>query len=310
MPSTGEVLALCNDLSELNPLTSVVNPLEMSRQDMRIDSHQHFWHYSPAEHSWMSDEMAQLKRDFLPEDLQPLLKANGFDGCIAVQARQTLEETRWLLELADKHAFIKSVVGWVDLCSADLPHQLETFAAHPKFVGVRHIVQDEPDDAFVLRAEFLHGISQLKQYDLTYDLLLHPQHLRAAAQLVQKFPEQPFVLDHIGKPRIAESILSPWQEDLRELARSKNVLCKLSGMVTEAKWNQWKPSEFTPYLDVVVAAFTPERLMIGSDWPVCLLSADYAPTMQIVMDYFQQVSPAEQSSILGENCARFYGIDS
>jgi L-fuconolactonase len=301
---------VCNDSNELNLLMTVVNPLEVSRQDMHIDSHQHFWRYSPAEHAWMSDAMVQLKRNFLPEDLQPLLEANGFGGCIAVQARQSLEETLWLLELADKHAFIKGVVGWVDLCSTDLPSQLEIFAAHAKFVGVRHMVQDEPDDEFVLRREFLNGISQLKQYDLTYDLLLHPKHLRAATQLVQRFPEQPFVLDHIGKPRIAEGIFSPWQEDLRELATAKNVLCKLSGMVTEAKWNRWRPSEFVPCLDAVAEAFTPERLMIGSDWPVCLLSADYASAMRIVMDYFQQFSLGEQSSILGENCARFYGIES
>jgi L-fuconolactonase len=277
---------------------------------MRIDSHQHFWLYSPAEHTWMSDEMGGLKRDFLPEDLQPLLQSSGFDGCIAVQARQTLEETRWLLELADKHAFIKGVVGCVDLRSTDLPNQLETFAAYPKFVGVRHMVQDEPDDEFVLRAEFINGIAQLKQYDLTYDLLLHPKHLRVAAQLVQKFPEQPFVLDHIGKPRIAEGLLSPWQEDLRALASAQNVWCKLSGMVTEAKWNQWKPADFTPYFDSVVEAFTPERLMIGSDWPVCLLSGDYASTTQIAIDYVRQFPPAVQAGVLGENCARFYGVDS
>jgi L-fuconolactonase len=258
----------------------------------------------------MSDEMRQLKRDFLPEDLEPLLKSIGLDGCIAVQARQTLEETRWLLELAEKRAFIKGVVGWVDLCSADLPRQLETFATHPKFVGVRHIVQDEPDDEFILRSEFMNGITQLRRFDLTYDLLLYPKHLRVAAQLVQKFPEQPFVLDHIGKPKIAEGMLSPWREDLLELASAQNVLCKLSGVVTEAKWNRWKPAEFTRYLDSVVEAFTPERLMVGSDWPVCLLSGDYAPTMQIVIDYVQQFSPTAQSGILGGNCARFYGIDS
>ena len=275
---------------------------------MRIDSHQHFWHYSPIEHAWMSDEMGLLKRDFLPEDLAPLLKSIGLDGCIAVQARQTLEETRWLLELAEKHAFIKGVVGWVDLCSSDVQRQLEIFAAHPKFVGVRHIVQDEPDDEFVLRPEFMNGISQLNQFDLTYDLLLYPKHLRAAAQLVQKFPEQPFVLDHMGKPRIAEGILSPWREDLRELAGSQNVFCKLSGMVTEAKWNRWKPAEFTRYFDSVVEAFTPERLMVGSDWPVCLLSGDYRSTMQIVIDYIGQFSPGEQSGMLGGNCARFYEI--
>jgi L-fuconolactonase len=277
---------------------------------MRIDSHQHFWHYSPAEHAWMSHEMGQLKRDFLPEDLAPLLKSIGLDGCIAVQARQTLEETRWLLELSERHAFIKGVVGWVDLCSADLPRQLETFATHPKFVGVRHIVQDEPDDGFMLRPEFISGISQLRRFDLTYDLLLYPKHLRAATQLVQRFPEQPFALDHMGKPRIAEGLLSPWREDLRELAGSQNVLCKLSGMLTEAKWNQWKSAEFIRYFDSVVEAFTPERLMVGSDWPVCLLSGDYASAMQIVIDYVQQFSPAAQSGILGGNCARFYGIDS
>ena len=277
---------------------------------MRIDSHQRFWHYSSAEHTWMSDEMGQLKRDFSPEDLQSLLQSCGFDGCIAVQARQTLEETRWLLELAGKHAFIKGVVGWVDLCSADLPRQLETLATYPKFVGVRHMVQDEPDDEFIPRADFMNGISHLRRFDLTYDLLIHPKHLRAAAQLASKFPEQPFVLDHMAKPRIAEGLLSPWREDLRELARSRNVSCKLSGMVTETKWNQWKPSDFTRYLDSVVEAFTPDRLMAGSDWPVCLLSADYAATMQMVIDYAQQFSPAVQSGILGGNCARFYGIDS
>lgn len=277
---------------------------------MQIDSHQHFWHYSPAEHASMSDEMRVLKRDFLPEDLEPLIESAGFDGCIAVQASQTLEETRWLLELSEKHSFIKGVVGWVDLCSTDLRKQLETFAAHPKFVGVRHIVQDEPDDEFILRADFMNGISQLSQFSLTYDLLLYPRHLRAAAQMVRRFPEQPFVLDHMGKPRIAEGLLSPWREDLHELASARNVLCKLSGMVTEAEWNQWTSAEFVRYLDSVVEAFTPERLMIGSDWPVCLLSADYAATMRIVIEYVQQFSPETRSGILGENCARFYGLDS
>jgi L-fuconolactonase len=277
---------------------------------MRIDSHQHFWRYSPVEHNWMSDEMTQLKRDFLPEDLEPLIKSVGFDGCVAVQARQTLGETRWLLELSEKHAFIQGVVGWADLCSTDLRRQLEIFSTHPKFVGVRHMVQDEPDDEFVLRAEFMNGIAQLRQFDLTYDLLLYPRQLRAATQLVQKFPEQPFVLDHIGKPGIAEGLLSPWRENLLELARARNAWCKLSGMVTEAKWNQWKPADFTRYLDAVVDAFTPEHLMIGSDWPVCLLSGDYASTMEIVFDYVQQFSTEVQSAILGGNCARFYGINS
>jgi L-fuconolactonase len=180
----------------------------------------------------MSDERGLLKRDFLPEDLDPLLKSIGLDGCIAVQARQTLEETRWLLELAEKHAFIKGVVGWVDLCSSDVQRQLETFAAHPKFVGVRHIVQDEPDDEFVLRPEFMNSISQLNRFDLTYDLLLYPKHLRAAAQLVQKFPEQPFVLDHMGKPRI-----HPTYEDL-----SAGAPVYIAPR-TEKNWPQSPPSE-------------------------------------------------------------------
>jgi len=257
----------------------------------------------------MSDGMAQLKRDFLPEDLQPLLENIHFDGCIAVQASQTLKETSWLLELAAQHKFIKGVVGWVDLLSADLPDQLKSFAAHPKFVGVRHIVHDEPDDQFILRPEFMNGISRLREFELTYDLLLFPKHLRAAVQLVNRFPEQPFVLDHIAKPRIAEGLFSPWREDLQELARCPNVLCKLSGMVTEAAWNRWKPADFSRYLDNVVEAFTPHRLMIGSDWPVCTLAAGYAATMQIVIDYVEQFPPDVRLGILGGNCARFYKID-
>src|SRR5579863_1243445 len=234
------------------------DPLRRSgaAKEMRIDSHQHFWHYSPLEHPWMSDEMVQLRRDFLPDDLYPLLQGVGFDGCIAVQASQTLNETSWLLQLAGQHEFIKGVVGWVDLLSADLPRQLERFAAHPKFVGVRHLVQDEPDDEFMLRTDFVNGIAGLKLFDLTYDLLVFPKHLRAAAQLVQKFPQQRFVLDHMAKPRISEGLVFPWQEGLRELARFQNVSCKLSGMVTEAKWNRWDPAEFSIYLDTVVEAFT------------------------------------------------------
>jgi L-fuconolactonase len=276
---------------------------------MRIDSHQHFWHYSPTEHIWMTDQMAALKHAFLPENLQPLLAGIHFDGCIAVQARQNLEETRWLLELADQHEFIKGVVGWVDLRSEELPQQLERFARHPKLVGVRHLVQDEPDDNFMLRPEFSRGISQLRAFDLTYDLLLFPQHLKAAAQLVEEFPEQPFVLDHIAKPKIAEGLLSPWQEDLRQLAKLPNVTCKLSGMVTEAKWKQWHPGDFHRYLDIVFGAFGWNRLMIGSDWPVCLLSGEYEPVMKIVIDYVQKYSLEAQAAILGENCARFYRID-
>ena len=276
---------------------------------MRIDSHQHFWHYSPGEYLWISDRMAVLKHDFLPDDLQPLLQSIHFDGCVAVQARQNLEETRWLLELAEKYEFIDGVVGWVDLCSEKLPQQLQRFASNPKLAGVRHVVQDEPDDEFMLRPEFRRGISRLREFDLTYDLLLFPKHLKPAVQLVREFPEQPFVLDHIAKPMIAESLVSPWQEDLQQLAKLPNVSCKLSGMVTETRWKQWHADDFHRYLDIVFEAFGSARLMIGSDWPVCMLSGDYGPVMQLVIDYVQQFPIEVRTGILGTNCARFYGID-
>jgi len=277
---------------------------------MRIDAHQHFWHYSPTEHTWMSEAMGILKRDYLPEDLQPLLSSLRFDGCIAVQVRQSLEETRWLLELAERHDIIQGVVGWLDLRSPELPDQLEQFARHPKLVGLRHILQDEPDDAFMLRPEFRQGIAQLQPYGLVYDLLLFPKHLPFASKLVAEFPGQQFVLDHIAKPRIVDGQLSPWREDLRELATYPNVACKLSGMVTEAKWNGWLPEDFHSYLDTVFEAFGADRLMIGSDWPVCLLSGDYVSTMQIVMNYVKQLSIETQQAILGDNCARLYRINS
>jgi L-fuconolactonase len=276
---------------------------------MRIDSHQHFWRYSPTEHVWMTDAMRVIQRDFLPEDLQPLLAQLNLDGCVAVQARQSLEETRWLLELAERNSFIRGVVGWVDLCSPDLPEQLEEFAKHPRLAGVRHVVQDEPDDEFMLRPEFWRGIAQLRDFGLTYDLLLFPKHLPVAIQLVKEFPDQPFVLDHIAKPAIADGVLSPWREDLRRLAQFPNILCKLSGMVTETRWHAWQADDFRPYLDATLEAFGTGRVMIGSDWPVCTLSGDYLSTMQIVTEYVRQFSEAEQAAILGETCARFYGLD-
>jgi L-fuconolactonase len=276
---------------------------------MRLDAHQHFWRFSPSEYSWITDKMGILKHDFLPQDLEPLLASIGFDGCIAVQARQNLEETRWLLELAEKHTFIKGVVGWVDLRSDRLSAQLERFASHPKLVGVRHIVHDEADDNFMLGADFRCGIAQLLDFNLTYDLLLFPKHLPVAVQLVKEFPQQLFVLDHIAKPNIAEGLIDPWRENLKILADSPNVFCKLSGMVTEAKRNQWQPTDFYRYLDIVFEAFGSGRLMIGSDWPVCTLSGQYDAVMKIVMDYVRKLPPTAQAEILGDNCARFYQIE-
>jgi len=275
---------------------------------MRIDAHQHFWLYNDRDYGWLDESCEPIKRDFMPDDLKPHLESLGFEGSIAVQARQTLEETEWLLSLADQHASILGVVGWLDLCSDQIDEQLERYAAHPKLRGVRHIVQDEPDDEFVLRADFQRGISRLKDYGLTYDLLLFPRHLKPAIQLVERFPKQPFVLDHIAKPDIAGGVIAGWKEAIYELADHPNVCCKLSGMVTEASRGHWQAEDFRPYLDVVFDAFGVQRLMIGSDWPVCLVNGDYPSVMGIVIDYVKALPPADQEAVLGGNCARFYGV--
>jgi L-fuconolactonase len=275
---------------------------------MRVDSHQHFWRYDPAAFPWIKEGMDGLRRDYMPPDLEPLLRAAGFDGAIAVQARQVVEETEFLLHLADEHAFVKGVVGWVDLCSARVADQLARYAPHPKMVGVRHIVHDEPDDDFVLRKDFREGIARLREYNLTYDLLLFPRHVPRAVRLVEEFPDQPFVLDHIAKPIMRDGLFSPWREDVQRLAAFPNVSCKLSGLVTEAHWDRWRPEDIHPYLDVVAEAFGPSRLMIGSDWPVCTLAGDYRTTMALVVDYVQRLSISERDGILGSNAARLYGL--
>ncbi len=249
-----------------------------------------------------------MERDWLPQDLAALQEPLGFHGSVAVQARQSLDESRWLLELAESSTAIRGVVGWVDLRSSDVGSQLEFFAAHRKAVGVRHVLQDEPDDRFMLGVDFMRGIGQLKDHNLSYDLLIFPEQLAAAIEMVSKFPEQPFVLDHIAKPYIKEGILEPWAAQLSELAKRPNVWCKLSGMITEADPLCWKASDLRPYLDAVLDAFGPDRLMMGSDWPVSLLAADYARTMQVVTDYVSRLSDAEQAGVLGGNCARFYGV--
>jgi len=275
----------------------------------KLDAHQHFWRYSPVDHAWMTEAMGALKHDFLPPQLQPLLRVADFDGCVAVQASQTLDETRWLLELAEEYAFIRGVVGWVDLRSDAVDEELAEFAGNPKLVGVRHVVQDEPDDRFLMGAEFRRGIGRLADVGLAYDLLLYPKHLPVAVELVREFPEQRFVLDHIAKPRIADEVLSPWDDDLKRLAEFPNVACKLSGMVTEAKWSGWRREDFDPYLEQALEAFGASRLMIGSDWPVCTLAADYAVAMGIVADFVGRLSVPERDGILGGNCARVYGIE-
>lgn len=275
---------------------------------MRIDSHQHFWQYDPAEYAWMTDGMAALRRDYLPSDLLPLLQQTGLDGTVAVQARQNLKETAWLLALADGNPFIRGVVGWVDLRSLAVRDELARFARHPKFVGVRHIVQDEPDDHFLLRPEFLRGLEALAEFDLVYDLLVYPQHLPVAAQLVQQFPRQRFVLDHLAKPFIRAGVLSPWEDDLRALARFENVVCKFSGMVTEAAWRQWRVEDFAPYLEIALDAFGTQRLLFGSDWPVCTLSADYADVVELARYHARGLGAEAQDQLFGQNAEAFYRL--
>lgn len=275
---------------------------------MKIDAHQHFWRYTSKEYGWIDDSMRAIQQDFLPFDLRPLLQRAGFDGTVAVQARQTLEETRWLLTLAEHYSFIKGVVGWVDLKSDHVDDQLQEISIHQKCVGVRHVVQDEPDDRFLLRESVMRGISKLRDYDLTYDLLILPKHLPVACELVAIFPDQPFVVDHMAKPLIREQIMSPWEEGIRRLASFDNVYCKVSGMATEADWQNWQSQDFLPYLDVVFDAFGPERLMTGSDWPVCTLAGSYQHVLQIVIDYLEQFSDQQKAAVRGDNAARFYQL--
>jgi L-fuconolactonase len=276
---------------------------------MRIDAHQHFWTYDREDYEWIPAG-SPLVHDFLPEDLERELDACGLDGCVAVQARQSLEESRWLLKLAEQAPRIRGVVGWVDLRSPQVEQQLEELAPHPRFVGVRHVVQDEPDDNFMLGAEFQRGIGLLQQYDLTYDILIYPKQLPAALRLAGNFPEQPFVLDHLAKPLIKDAVIEPWASMMRDLAKHPNVYCKVSGMVTEARLHGWEPKDFVPYLDVVLQAFGPERLMYGSDWPVALLAGSYQQVYRLAAEYFEPLGPATLAAVFGDNAARFYGLPS
>ncbi|MDJ1491632.1 amidohydrolase family protein [Cytophagaceae bacterium DM2B3-1] len=277
---------------------------------MKIDAHQHFWLYTPEEFGWISDDMATIRRNFMPEDLQPELQKLQFDGCVAVQASQTLDENYFLLGLSEDYSFIKGVVGWVDLQSDTVSDSLSEFASQSKFVGVRHVVQGESDPEFMLRPAFMNGIEQLAQHNLTYDILIYHHQLPMAIRFVEKFPDQPMVLDHIAKPDIKNGQgFDNWRKNILQLGSHSNVYCKLSGMVTEANWQIWTPQDFRKYLDTVLEAFTPQRLMIGSDWPVCLVASPYEKTIQLVIDYIQSLSQQEQNQILGGTAAQFYGLE-
>ncbi len=275
---------------------------------MYIDAHQHFWRYDPAEYGWIDDSMSVIRRDFLPEHLQPELIGAGFHASVAVQARQSLQETRWLLELAAISPFIAGVVGWVDLRSPDVRSRLAEFSRNRKLVGVRHVVQSEPDDRFLLQSDFLRGISVLEEFDLAYDILIYTRHLPIAAEFVAQFPRQRFVLDHLAKPPIRAGGIDDWAKGIRRLAEFPSVYCKLSGLVTEADWKKWTPEQIRPYLDVAFDAFGPNRLMIGSDWPVCLAAGTYSRVMSIVKEYIAECSDAERAAVLGENTARFWRL--
>lgn len=275
---------------------------------MLIDSHQHFWKYHPVKDAWITDDMKVLQQDFLPEHLLPLLQENGLDGCVAVQADQSEAETHFLLQLADANELIKGVVGWVDLRDAALEERLEYFTQFEKLKGFRHIVQAEPQDDFLLRKDFCSGINLLSKYNFTYDVLIFPKHLLCAFDFLKQHPHQKFVIDHLAKPNFRQSGFAFWERHIRAIASLEHVSCKVSGMVTEADWKNWKQSDFAHCLDVITEAFGPDRLLFGSDWPVCLLAADYQRVFGIVQDYYAAFSETEKQKIYGGNATAFYGL--
>ena len=273
---------------------------------VKIDAHHHLWRFDPKTHDWIDNSMGLLKRDFLPGHLHSEMQSAAYHGCVAVQASQTEQETDFLILEAAKYSFIKGVVGWLDLRNPSLEEKLNYYKKFQILKGLRHVVQDELDENFLLNKDFMRGISLLEKHNLTYDILIFPQHLKVATEFVQHFPNQKFVVDHIAKPMIKKSVISPWKEDISRLAEQKNVYCKVSGMVTEADLNLWKYEDFLPYLDVVKEAFGIDRLMIGSDWPVCKLAGSYKEVMEIVENYLSDNQAKEK--VLGRNAIEFYGM--
>lgn len=274
---------------------------------MKIDAHQHFWHYDAVKHNWIDDNMQIIRRDFLPENLQSVLAKNKIDGCVAVQADQTETETNFLLQLASENSFIKGIVGWVDLRAENIKERLEHYSQHKIVKGFRHVLQGETPE-FMLQPSFLNGIAQLAQFDFTYDILIFPHQLKAALALVKGFPQQRFVIDHIAKPYIKAGLIDEWKKDIEQIAAYENVYCKISGMVTEADYQLWKKEDFIPYIDVVVSSFGIQRIMFGSDWPVCLVAATYKTMLEIITDYFKSFSKNEQEFFFGKNAIDFYRL--
>ncbi|MFK7922206.1 MAG: amidohydrolase [Bacteroidia bacterium] len=275
---------------------------------MKIDAHQHFWQYEAEKHAWIDDDMRLIRQDFMPDDLWPRLQAQQIDGCVAVQADQSESETNFLLSLATKHDFIKGVVGWIDLRSPRLGERLDHYKGETKLVGFRHIVQSELDVNFLLREDFMRGLAELQKRDYTYDILIFPHQLGAALELTRRFPEQQFVIDHIAKPYIKDGFIDGWATLIRALGERPNVYCKLSGMLTEANWQSWTEVHLEPYLECVLKAFGPKRLLYGSDWPVCLLAGDYEAGHNVIERFIAQLSASEQAAIMGQNAIDFYQL--
>ena len=275
----------------------------------RIDAHQHFWKFDPVRDSWITNEMSVIRNHFFPEHLHPILKENDFDGCVAVQADQSETETNFLLDLADKNEFIKGVVGWVDLRAENIEERLAHYKQFKKLKGFRHILQGEKDRGFMLQPEFIRGIKALQQFNFTYDILIFPDQLQCTKKFVAMFPGQKFVIDHIAKPYIKDKKIEEWKNDMQEIAGYQNVSCKISGLVTEADWKSWEAKDFTPYLDTVVNAFGTDRIMFGSDWPVCLVAASFREMLDIVKDYFSSFTKQEQDKFFGGNAINFYNLN-
>ncbi|NIJ45888.1 L-fuconolactonase [Wenyingzhuangia heitensis] len=275
---------------------------------MVIDSHQHFWNYEPVKHEWIDDEMAVIRRDFTPEDLQKVYSENDIDGCVVVQADQTLEETNFLIDLASKNNFIKGVVGWVDFRGDNIDDVLEHYSQFDVLKGFRHVVQGEADHNFLLRDNFLKGISKLEKYDFVYDILVFPHQLGTVLEFVKKFPNIKFVIDHIAKPYIKDGFYDGWAVLMAEIAKHPNVYCKISGMVTEADYKTWTPEQLEPYLQLVLDSFGTDRIMFGSDWPVCLVAGNYTEIKETITNFIAKLSLPEQSAIMGENAIKFYNL--
>jgi L-fuconolactonase len=273
-----------------------------------IDAHHHLWRYTPEEYGWIDEPMSALRRDFLPADLRAAIATAGIEGTVAVQARQTLDETRWLLDLADRTEAIRGVVGWAPIAGEDFPGCMEEFDGRDKLKGLRHVIQGEKDEHYILREDFNSGIRTMLGSGLVYDILIYERHLPQTIDFVDEHPDQAFVLDHIAKPLIAAGIVEPWATRMKDLGRRENVWCKLSGMVTEADWKTWTPATLKPYLDVAVEAFGPARLMAGSDWPVCLVATGYAQWFDMLRTYFAAFGEAERARVFGGTAIEVYGL--